>query len=299
MKQICFFLLFILSPGLFSCRENKARTEAEQIVKEWTGKQIRFPDEFSCNFLGKDTVANLCSGLLTKEYKILLYVDSTGCTSCKLQLIAWKGLIEESRDLHDRLSFLLFFNPKNRDKKELSFLLRRDKLDYPVFMDMDNNIQELNHFPDQSNYQCFLLDKNNRVLMIGNPVSTPKIWELFKQQVTGIQTQPRQNLTSAEIEKPHHDFGEIPLNEENEVVFELKNTGQNPLLIFRVNASCGCTSVDWNKDPVNPGQTTNITVTMKPDEAGYFNKTVDVHGNMENSPVRLRVSGTGKMKDKN
>jgi len=118
-------LLLVALPFLiYSCKDNKKREEAAKIVKEWIGKEIRFPENIPCYVSGKDTLSELCSEHFRKEYKILLYVDSTGCTNCKLRLFEWKQLIEETDSLSDnKLSFLLFFQPK--DKKELQYLLNK------------------------------------------------------------------------------------------------------------------------------------------------------------------------------
>lgn len=62
-------------------------------------------------------------------------------------------------------------------------MLKRDRFDYPVFIDENNQINSLNHFPDKPELQCFLLDKDNKVLLIGNPVLNPKVWELYKQTI--------------------------------------------------------------------------------------------------------------------
>jgi hypothetical protein len=40
---------------------------------------------------------------------------------------------------------------------------------------------KLNNFPQEREYQCFLLDKQNRVVMVGNPVYNHAIWELYKK----------------------------------------------------------------------------------------------------------------------
>jgi hypothetical protein len=182
-KVIIFFFSLVLVLGIFSCKKNKKYAEAQQIVKEWTGKQILFPDDYSCFIQGKDTAVSLCSGLLNREYKILLYVDSTGCSGCRLKLFQWQQLIAETDSLFEgRLSFLLFFQPKNT--KEMRVLFKRDQFDYPVFIDTANTLEQLNHFPSQPEYQCFLLDKDNKVLMLGNPVLNPQIWELYKQMIT-------------------------------------------------------------------------------------------------------------------
>jgi transposase len=56
----------------YFCTENSKRAEAEAIITEWIGKEIRFPENFQCNVLGKDTTSILCSGLMESEYKLLL-----------------------------------------------------------------------------------------------------------------------------------------------------------------------------------------------------------------------------------
>jgi hypothetical protein len=176
-------LLIIIVFLCFCCKENKKLAEVNRVVKEWMGKTIQFPENAQCNILGKDTVPDLCSGSFHKEYKVLLYVDSSGCSSCRLRLFQWQQLIEEADNLYgENLSFLFFFQPKN--KQEMEFLFQRDKFAYTVFIDMDNTINHLNHFPQQEEYQCFLLDKNNSVLIIGNPTWNPKIWELYKEQIS-------------------------------------------------------------------------------------------------------------------
>lgn len=286
------FLILSLIPLLIliSCKKDKQRTEATKIVNEWVGKQVKFPDEFTCSLSGEDVISTLGSDLLNKEYKVLLYVDSTGCTSCKLKLPVWKQIVEEADTLfNDQLGFLFYFQSKS--KRELTSLLKREEFNYPVFIDPENKINQLNQFPDQHSFQCFLLDRENKVLMIGNPVYNPRIWELYKEQISGIKNNPDVLLTSVDVENKVYDYGEIPFNEGKEAVFKVKNTGREPLVINRINTSCGCTSVNWEKKPIDPGQTTEIKIIMKPDEMGYFNKTIQVYGNMENSPLNLKISG--------
>ena len=85
----------------------------------------------------------------------------------------------------------------------------------------------------------------------------------------------------------------------NPAVFTITNTGNRPLIIHRVSASCGCTNVEWEKQPIEQGKTATVRVTMVPDETGYFRKTIDVHCNAEESPVRLAVMGRSELKIEN
>jgi hypothetical protein len=207
-----------------------------------------------------------------------------------LKLLEWKQLIAEADSLFgNTLGFVFFCQPKS--KKELSFLFKRDKFDYPVYIDMNNTINRMNEFPQSMNYQCFLIDKDNKVLMIGNPMTNPKIWELYKKQVSDSKEEKKLPLTSVKPDKTSHDYGSIRKGSKNEAVFLLENTGAQVLVISRVNASCGCTNVDWDKQPIEPGQTTKINLEMRPDETGHFNKTIEVFGNMEQSPVKLTITG--------
>ena len=130
--------------------------------------------------------------------------------------------------------------------------------------------------------------------MIGNPVLNQKIWELYKEQIsnkTDIALNELKNLTTLETDKTIHNFGTIKKGSANPAVFTITNTGNHPLIIYRVSASCGCTNVDWDKQPVEPGQTATVRVEMKPEETGYFSKTVDVYCNIKESPIRLIVDG--------
>jgi lipocalin len=54
---------------------------------------------------------------------------------------------------------------------------------YPVFFDTANNINKLNKFNPNAKYQCFLLDKNNKVVFVGNPTYSYAIWQLYKKTI--------------------------------------------------------------------------------------------------------------------
>ncbi len=87
------------------------------------------------------------------------------------------------------------------------------------------------------------------------------------------------------------DLGEFTTKESREAVFSLKNTGTQPLLIADVVTSCGCATPQYDKKPVKPGETMKITVEMKIKEEGYFEKTISVYCNTQNSPIQFKVKG--------
>ena len=59
-----------------------------------------------------------------------------------------------------------------------------------------------------------------------------------------------------------------------------------------VVTSCGCTKVEYSKQPVRPGGTLELKVLYEAVDAGYFNKSIKVYCNVVNSPLRLKVKGS-------
>jgi hypothetical protein len=179
---LCLFFAALFLLSMFSCEKLKRQIATQKIINEWVGKEIKFPADAQCCVLGKDTVPALCTDLFRKEYKVMLYVDSSGCSDCRLKLLQWKQLIGEADSLfQDRVGFVFFFQPK--DMREMTYLFRRDEYDHPVFIDKNNAINGLNHFSQEMKYQCFLLDGSNKVLVIGNPTLNPQVWELYKEHI--------------------------------------------------------------------------------------------------------------------
>ncbi len=287
MKSRIFIFIFLLT--LYSCRKDERVQTIEQVVKEWTGKTVLFPEDVSCKMMGRDTVV---PELFQRPYKILLYVDSMGCTSCKLRMPEWKKIIREADSIAPgQIGFLFYFNPKS--SKELEFLLKRDHFDYPVFIDNENHIGKKNHFPNDISFQSFLLDKNNRVLAIGNPSMNPRVWELYKQQITGTKPVDNERKTSVELAASGIVIEGLEVGQVSHAVFVLKNTGNVPLVIHDIKSSCGCTIPLWERAPVKPGEETRIRVEIKPEEPGYLRKTIEVYGNVPEN-ISLIVSGTVK-----
>ena len=67
-------------------------------------------------------------------------------------------------------------------------------------------------------------------------------------------------VTTVEFVEDNHNFGEIKEGEKVSHVFKFRNSGTNPLKVENVKPSCGCTTPDWSKDEVAPGEEGFVTV---------------------------------------
>lgn len=87
------------------------------------------------------------------------------------------------------------------------------------------------------------------------------------------------------------DYGKIQQNADGERTFTFTNTGKSPIVISKVNTSCGCTVPAYSKTPVLPGETSEIKVKYATNRIGAFSKTITVISNASESNKILRIKG--------
>lgn len=91
-----------------------------------------------------------------------------------------------------------------------------------------------------------------------------------------------------------HNFGSV--KEESErvsTVFSFRNISDKPVYIVKVETSCGCTTPEYSKDTIMPGDTGFVKAIFETrGRHGDFHKNLFVHFNMVNFYQSLIISGT-------
>lgn len=108
---------------------------------------------------------------------------------------------------------------------------------------------------------------------------------------TGMVSAQSKAVISAE--ETSHDFGTIKeANGKVSHTFKISNTGDAPLVLTRVIASCGCTTPEWTKEPIAPGKSGDIKITYDPaNRPGPFAKTISVYSNGKTGSYILTIRG--------
>ena len=108
--------------------------------------------------------------------------------------------------------------------------------------------------------------------------------------VAGAQNQvvPEDVLLLKDTE---HDFGKIPQGRPVYYTFDIVNTGKTELKLDNVQASCGCTTPEWSKDPIAPGATAKIKVGYNAAAEHTFEKFITITYNGTQSK-QLKIKGT-------
>ncbi|MBO9572525.1 MAG: DUF1573 domain-containing protein, partial [Chitinophagaceae bacterium] len=88
-----------------------------------------------------------------------------------------------------------------------------------------------------------------------------------------------------ELKETGFDFGKIPQGRPVTHDFEVVNTTKKPILIENVQASCGCTTPEWSKDPIAPGASSTIKVGFNAGGEGQFTKTITIFYNTKETKV--------------
>lgn len=125
--------------------------------------------------------------------------------------------------------------------------------------------------------------KMDRKLLLGSIIILfYSICPLFAQQAKLLQ-----------FREETYNFGNIEENKgpvTHEFVFT--NNGPRPVTILSVQASCGCTTPNWSKEPVQPGKTGFIQARFDPKgRPGYFNKSLTVVTDADPNPIVLQIKG--------
>lgn len=283
MKKV---LPLVLLFCLLSCKKDGKRELSEQI-NHWMGRQIEYPNDMVFVKFAKDTVA---FPFEKSDYKVLVYVDSTGCTSCKLQLQKWKNLMAQTDSLIDKqVSYLFVFQTK--DPKELHNLLIKDDLNYPIVVDSTDSFNRINNLPENSIFHTMLLDKENKVLVIGNPIHNPSVKDLYLQRLFDKSMTKDTKYTDLQFKINDLELGEIALGGTVKTEIIVENTGNETFELKDILTSCDCThaKADWKNIP--PKQQAIVEIYYVADKKGDVMRTISVYGNIEEESITLNIFG--------
>lgn len=99
------------------------------------------------------------------------------------------------------------------------------------------------------------------------------------------------NAPAFEFETEVIDYGKVEYNGDGVRKFVFKNVGKSPLVISRIQSSCGCTVPKKPTEPILPGETGEIEVKYATNRAGGFSKMITIYSNATEKVKRLRIKG--------
>jgi hypothetical protein len=180
IKKTLASLLFIFF--LCSCvnKQNQILMDEMTLLKS---QKINIPTESLTVYI-KDHLKNATikeNNIKNAEFKFIVYSDSIECGSCYMnQLTGWLKYIYYAQEHPDKLGFYFIFSPRVGKLEEVLKSFNEIFFEYPIYVDENRIFEEQNPtIPKNKRMHCFLLDKDNKVILIGNPIRNKKVESLF------------------------------------------------------------------------------------------------------------------------
>lgn len=167
---------------MVSCisREEK---EYKKYVRLMYNKKLKFPENIEIKQL------NSFDSLYIKQpskfindsvYRITTFIYGN-CYACVEELNKWQKIVEEFS--HKQVRFLFFIYAEIYPTFEM-MNEKISKLKYPIIYDPENYYIKTNKIPDNKLLNTFLIDKEGKIILIGNPIVSDEILELYKNKLS-------------------------------------------------------------------------------------------------------------------
>ncbi len=141
---------------------------------------------------------------------------------------------------------------------------------------------------------CTSNDPQNKreTLSSVKPSEGNRVADIIRNPVTANKPLDTTHVAKFEFEETLFNFGTVKEGDKVEHVFKFKNVGTVPLIISHARSTCGCTVPKWPKNAIEPGATSEISVTFntikKPNKQ---KKPIIITSNAYPSIVKVYLEG--------
>jgi hypothetical protein len=135
-------------------------------------------------------------------------------------------------------------------------------------------------------------DQSDKIAELEQKLARLEAAQPVPTNVSSVESADPSSLGAFQFQEMEYDFGTIDEGKVIEHLFKFTNNGQAPLVISNITASCGCTSPDWTKTPVKPGDEGFVKVVFNSTaKTGTQAPTVTIQANTSPNVTRLRLKG--------
>lgn len=160
---------------MISCDNNSIQKQVEQF----------YTDSITIPYKKLSYVGNSQKNSLNDNYKytMVIYMDSLSCSSCEIKhLNSWNKLLHYEQE--NIVKFVFIFTPSKENRNLTKNLYMESNFVHGIYIDNYGVFKNLNkNIPDNEMLHCFLLDKDNRIVLVGNPIRNDEMGKLFEKVI--------------------------------------------------------------------------------------------------------------------
>ena len=174
MKKILYPMVILLLAMLISCnKENRVIEE----VKRLQGANISFIDGYKYDCPDSSLSESAC---LQSKIKMISYWEDFSCTPCACKvLLKWEQSFREK--IGPDVKYVFIVNSKKNI--ELISELRKSGFSLPILSYSDKSFGTVNKLNVLARNKTFLLDDNNRIVVVGEPFGNDKLWDVYIEAI--------------------------------------------------------------------------------------------------------------------
>ena len=170
--------------GLVLLTVGCAQWRLKNSLECFCGSQVRMPDDLEIVVDGAavDSVAGCALA------KLVLYFPTDCCTSCSLSKLGdYNELFELCERSEGRFALVPLFAPAEADYAAVHADLQLRTQPFPVYIDRHDAFRRLNPaLPDDARCRTFLIDRNDRVVLVGDPLAGEALQTLFLHTLNNL-----------------------------------------------------------------------------------------------------------------
>lgn len=170
LKLLLVFVCILLCQMAQSCKIGRIKNEIEAII----GKEVEILTGMQSIMCGKDTVVDYSMSSL----KMVVLFKDIYCTSCQVsQMDEWNDFVKIAESSNGKFQMLFIFSPRDDSELvELHQAVMLSEFHYPLTVDYNMSfISENPAFLEKYKFQAALLDSDNRIIAVGNPMMSEKL----------------------------------------------------------------------------------------------------------------------------
>ena len=180
-----FYITYLVSCVLLICFAgcNNEQKKVENNLKRMTSQHISLGlNEMQCR--------RMPISRKSSSYKMVVYIDSTECTPCSLnKLRFWNPLINLAKRENIKIDYIFIVAPKPSEMDDINLELSVTDLQSSIYLDTAYVFRKRNSsIPNENKYHSFLLDKNDNICFVGNPIDNEKLMMVYKKAI-GLKQQ--------------------------------------------------------------------------------------------------------------
>ncbi len=179
IRKCVVILVVALSFGvLISCSQGK---KIERKIAKMCEEPIQVDTKgmLVCNISDSALYNADCKSKL----KMVVWADSSECSQCYIRhLDMWKGFVDIERENPSGIQYYFILETVPDKLEKMITMIEDTQLDHSIYIDTAQYFRQHNpNIPSDVMFHTFLLDSDNKVILVGNPTKNKSIYNLFNK----------------------------------------------------------------------------------------------------------------------